>query len=313
MLDPVNSNKQHLAQVDYLRAIASVAVALFHLGGKTLPVLKYGWLGVEMFFVLSGFIICYAMPAGYTFKNTRRFIWKRVIRIEPPYLLSVVLLLLLNLCLVNNYKPDWQNVLMHFAYLNSFFGKEYLNPVYWTLAIEFQFYLLIALLFPLFNTRRGKLVLFVTALLFYYISIQGVGLIDMFPFFAAGIFLYLYSEKKMFALEFAVSVLVMLILAWHKSGLLPTAAGLLGLVILLLPLRYHSIVAFFARISFSLYLTHDIIGSRLVVYLGTIWPKTLFYKGIEFTSGIVVSILFAWLFNFVVERPFFRLSKKVAY
>lgn len=42
--------KQHIQQVDYIRAIASLGVALFHLGGKTLPVLNNGWLGVQMFF-----------------------------------------------------------------------------------------------------------------------------------------------------------------------------------------------------------------------------------------------------------------------
>jgi peptidoglycan/LPS O-acetylase OafA/YrhL len=66
-------SKPHLAQVDYIRAIASMVVMLFHLGGKSLPVLNYGWLGVEMFFLLSGFIICWAVPFDYTLKLSGNF------------------------------------------------------------------------------------------------------------------------------------------------------------------------------------------------------------------------------------------------
>jgi peptidoglycan/LPS O-acetylase OafA/YrhL len=55
----------YLPEVEYIRCFASLGVMIFHMGGKTLPVLNYGWLGVEMFFVLSGFIICYTLPAEY--------------------------------------------------------------------------------------------------------------------------------------------------------------------------------------------------------------------------------------------------------
>jgi peptidoglycan/LPS O-acetylase OafA/YrhL len=79
------SGKPHIPQVDYIRAIASLAVALFHLGGKELPVLSYGWLGMQMFFLLSGFIICWAIPRSYNWKLSGRFISKRLIRIEPPH------------------------------------------------------------------------------------------------------------------------------------------------------------------------------------------------------------------------------------
>src|SRR5437667_5652566 len=90
-----------MAVVDSLRGIASLGVAWFHItnGGHLLNAgwLKssgaFGWLGVEMFFVISGFIIPYAMFCGdYRLKrNFGTFVLKRVIRLDPPYLVAILI------------------------------------------------------------------------------------------------------------------------------------------------------------------------------------------------------------------------------
>ena len=55
---------------------------------------KYGWLGVEMFFVVSGFVIPWALHrGGYRLKDYGRFLLKRVLRLDPPYVLSIALVL----------------------------------------------------------------------------------------------------------------------------------------------------------------------------------------------------------------------------
>lgn len=305
--------KQHIQQVDYIRAIASLAVALYHLGGKTLPVLNYGWLGVQMFFLLSGFIICWSIPQNYNVKTAIRFIIRRIIRIEPPYLLSLLLLLLLNFATTPNYKADWLNVAYHLAYINNYIGKPYLNPVYWTLGIEFQFYIFIGLFYPLVISKWGKWLLLIISIAPLYFSVPGIGLFSNFSLFALGIAYYLYSSKRMNMLLFGLFVALIAAMAVVNIGWMATAAGLVALLILLLPLANNAIVEFFSNISFSLYLTHDIIGSRLVVYLGTLLPKTFWYKGLEFATGIIVSILFAYLFYKLVELPFLKWSKKVKY
>ena len=52
----------------------------------------WGWAGVEVFFVISGFIIPFTLwQSGYRLKNYARFILKRIIRLDPPYLLSILL------------------------------------------------------------------------------------------------------------------------------------------------------------------------------------------------------------------------------
>jgi peptidoglycan/LPS O-acetylase OafA/YrhL len=313
MTAPGIKQKPHIQQVDYIRATASLVVALFHLGGKVLPVLKYGWLGVYMFFLLSGFIICWAIPLNYNWQMSWRFIVKRFIRIEPPYLVSIVLALIASFVLVANYHPNWGNVAGHLAYLNNFTGQPYLSPVYWTLGIEFQFYLFVALCFPLIISKAGPWILLLFSVLSIVVNVQAVGLVNLFPVFALGILYFLFLKNRMqLGFTFIVGIIIT-ICSCYNTGWQATSFALLALVILVLPLKSYPVIAFLSKISFSLYLTHDIIGSNLVVYLGTLLPKTFIFKGIEFITGIVVSILFAWLFNVLVEAPFLKLSKKYRY
>lgn len=212
-----------------------------------------------------------------------------------------------------NYKADWLNVAYHLAYINNYTGKPYLNPVYWTLGIEFQFYIFISLFFPLVISQWGKwlvLALSVTPLCF---DIPGINLFNYFSLFALGIIYYLHLSGHINRRVFALFITAIAIIGIRSLGWLPIGSGLLALLLLLLPLKGDAVVKFFSDISFSLYLTHDIIGSRLVVYLGTLLPKTFWYKGLEFTTGIIVSIIFAYLFYRAVEYPFLKLSKKIAY
>ena len=305
--------KIHIPQVDYIRAIASIAVALFHLGGKALPVLNYGWLGVYMFFLVSGFIICWAIPRNYTWKMSGRFISRRIIRIEPPYIISIGLAILVKLIMMSHYRPDWFNVLSHFAYLNSFLDEPYLSPVYWTLGIEFQFYLFVALCFPFFVKRWGACFLLLLSVLSVLIKAPGSNLLNAFPPFALGILYYLYlSGDKNLRWTFFWGVLITACCI-HAIGWLQTCATLFALGLLMAPLKSYPIITFFSKISFSLYLTHDMIGSNLVVYMGAHLPKTLIFKGISFLTGILISVLFAYFFYRLVEAPFLKLSKRINY
>jgi peptidoglycan/LPS O-acetylase OafA/YrhL len=305
--------KPHLVQVDYVRAIASLGVTLFHIGGKTLPVLNYGWLGVEMFFLLSGFIICWSLPDKYSWRMIGKFISKRIIRIEPPYLVSVIMALFINLVWVKGEHPKLFDILCHIAYVNNFTGRPYLSPVYWTLGIEFQYYIFIALCFPLLIKKWSAWLLLALCIIPIYSPLPGSTLAAVFPLFALGILYYLYLKRIKKYPELLVFGILISAISVITIGWLPTAAGLFTLGLLMLPLRGSRIIAFFSKISFSLYLTHDLIGSNWVVYLGSILPKTFFCKALEFSTGFIISILFAYLFYKLIESPSLNLSKRIRY
>lgn len=308
-----NKTRQHIQQVDYIRAIASLAVALFHLGGKSLPGLHYGWLGVQMFFLLSGFIICWAIPENYSWALFPKYILKRITRIEPPYIASILLTILAGYLLNANYRPDISNILTHLAYINNFIGRPYLNPVYWTLGIEFQYYLFIGVFFPIIIKKWGAISLPLICLLPLFIPVPGSTLLNVFPFFALGILYYLYLTGKKGVAEVSIYGVAVSAYGFYSVGWLPMAAGLLALVLLILPLKRYPVIAFFSKISFSLYLTHDVVGSSLVAFMGMHLPKTFGFRAFEFLTGIAVSISFAYLFYRLVELPCLRLSKRIRY
>ena len=153
-----------LQRIDGLRGIAIIGVLLFHLGSK-LPALhlefasRYGWAGVDLFFVISGFLITGilldSIGSEHYFRN---FYVRRVLRIWPLYfaLLAFVFVLLpwimpaLRERIFSQCHP-WQSYLV---FAQNFFVRDFgIGPVgvTWSLAIEEQFYLmwpLIILLFP---------------------------------------------------------------------------------------------------------------------------------------------------------------------
>jgi peptidoglycan/LPS O-acetylase OafA/YrhL len=143
--------------IELLRVTASLAVTWFHFtngNAAFLPpgILKlsgvYGWLGVEIFFVISGFIIPYSMWRGHfrLQSDWLTFFKKRVVRIYPAYLLTIALIVFL--WHLSSLTPGFGgeipkflagDLISHLFFLNGLLGKEWLNPVFWTLAIEFQY------------------------------------------------------------------------------------------------------------------------------------------------------------------------------
>ncbi len=168
---PASDDSKRMPTPDCLRGIASFAVAWFHFthGNPTfLPAgwLKasgtWGWLGVQMFFVISGFVIPYSLYKGrYSLKNFSRFLVKRVSRLDPPYIAGIFLVVALAYLSATSSsfrgaRPHFtfSQLALHLGYLNSVAGKPWINPVFWSLGVEFQYYLLIGCMFPLLVNRR---------------------------------------------------------------------------------------------------------------------------------------------------------------
>ncbi len=311
----VNTPKKHIIQVDYIIAIASLAVAVFHLGGKGFPIIGYGWVGVEMFFFLSGFIICWSIPDNYNWNLTGKFILKRLIRIEPPYIFSMLLALLVAILWDANYKFNLTDILFHLAYLNNFSDRPYLSIVYWTLGIEFQYYIFIAFFFPFIIKKWGAWAITALCLLPLFLGNHHGWLPSYFTFFALGILYYLYLKGVKKLPEVLLLGAFISVLSVYEQTLAQILAALFALLLLLLPLKSNSFIRFFSKISFSLYLTHEFIGTRIVVYLylRTNLPHGLSSKAIAFACGMLVSIAVAYVFYKLIEAPFFRLSKKIKY
>ncbi len=168
-----------LPEIDGLRFIAIVSVLLFHMQGQLehhyalalrppstwfTRAFDFGNRGVPLFFVISGFIL--ALPfARYRLlaapaPSLRKYFLRRVTRLEPPYLLSLILVAA-GIGIADH--VSWRVLLPHLAasaaYLHYAIYREpsTINSVAWSLEVEVQFYLLSPLLSMVFALRRALL------------------------------------------------------------------------------------------------------------------------------------------------------------
>lgn len=325
-----------IAILDPLRGIAALAVMWFHFtnGGHLLDKgsvingwLKYsgqyGWAGVDFFFVISGFVLPYALFKGkYRLRNFGKFLLKRLIRLEPPYLVSLaaIILLLLIAPLVPGYGGDafsieWSRLLLHLGYLNTYFGYESYNPVYWTLAIELQFYLGIALLFPLLVSERRwlrsmfPLVLMAMSL----IPCQESIIFRYLPLFVFGIVCFQYFID---AIGFRLWLMLMILAAafsFSALGIVATSAGLMAALTIawskhesfdpnIFGQKFWRVLAWAGTISYSLYLIHVPIGGR-IVNIGTRFADNQLAVVITLLLAIALTLLAAWILYRLIEKP----------
>ena len=111
-----------------------------------------GYLGVELFFFISGFVLFYPY-AKHLFEaaakpSVREFIYRRFIKIVPSYYLSILLIVVLGPLMFFPSHVTGHSILTHLAFLHNFFSSDVtgINIVYWSLPIEVQFYLIFPLL-----------------------------------------------------------------------------------------------------------------------------------------------------------------------
>jgi len=143
--------------LDSLRGIAAVGVVLYHLGDfgwlAGLEVFRSGWLLVDFFFVLSGFVIAASygdrLAGGY---SRGRFLWLRLARVYPLHLAIVGLFVLAEIAVfrpvLHELHDPW--LLIRGLFLLDAFATgagNFYAPVSWSIAVEMVLYLLAAWLF----------------------------------------------------------------------------------------------------------------------------------------------------------------------
>ncbi|MEU9497181.1 acyltransferase [Streptomyces sp. NPDC048196] len=181
-------------------------------------VAQFGWLGVEVFFLISGFVIC--MSAwGRTLGD---FVKSRVSRLYPAYWVAVLLTAsVLTLWPRVRSADSLETVLTNLTMLQQGVGVSDLDDVYWSLFIELKFYLLFALVVYKGVTYR-RCVLFcglwtVAGVVAYkadtsFLSVWAIA--PYSPYFIAGIAFYLMHRFRPTMLLWAI-VAVEFLLAQH--------------------------------------------------------------------------------------------------
>lgn len=323
---------KYIPVINSLRGLASIAVCISHFISQPLNffdhnslAFQYSWLGtlgVQVFFVITGIVIPIALINGkYNYRKFGKFILKRIIRIEPPYLFSILIgilfIVLKSHLLSKNLDgiPSIKTLLLHIGYLIPFVkGQVWFIGVYWTLAIEFQFYILISLIFPLLINNKFiirltcYILVFGLATTFTNTALAPVWL----PIFMMGIIYINFRSKIVDQLEFWVVLFAAISFSLFLHNVPMTIAAVSTLAVIHFFSYHQSKVGnFFGDISYSLYLIHMIFGVGIV---NIMVPHTsqLYSKLLVVLLGFIVSIISAYIFYLVIEKPSKKYASKIS-
>ena len=200
------------SDIQVLRAIAIIAVVGYHMG---IPGFQNGFFGVDVFFVLSG----YLMAQVYTKGKTKQFFVRRARRLLPAYLVTIFSTLFIGFLLAvpSDFSQVYKQSLFsmglipnfYFWSQDSYFSNSNLNPLLhlWSLGVEFQFYLFVPLIILFLRNRilpYVALAICTLALSLALLSISPKTSFFIFPLrgweFLLGMLL-LYSEKRFVILK----------------------------------------------------------------------------------------------------------------
>lgn len=313
--------------INNLRGVAAISVCLFHFVYSTvnyvtnqsvLNVFYFGQYGVQLFFVISGIVIPLSLlKSNYSIVKFPKFFYKRIIRIEPPYLVAVTIAILIMISRGDSSKLNFTQIALHIGYLIPFYLYKYawLNQVFWTLAIEFQYYIILSFLILLIlkNKFIGRLLFYLTLLTMPYFFTDS----NFFPFYAPifliGISWCLFFINKIKSFEYFCVLTMSFVIAYLKIS--PTNAFLgLGSIIIIHFFKNYSnkLLLFFGNISYSFYLIHPLIGASCINVLSHKFTLS-WQKPIVICFGFIVTTISSYILYRLIEKPTQILSKKIKY
>ncbi|WP_067063281.1 acyltransferase family protein [Roseateles chitosanitabidus] len=326
------SSTPRLAQLDALRGIAALAVVLFHYTTRfdevfghardPLVAVPYGYLGVNLFFMISGFVIF------MTLERTSRpldFVVSRFSRLYPAYWGALLLTFGLTHLIGLPGKTVGLDVLaVNVTMIQGFFGVPHVDNVYWTLEVELLFYFWALLSHRLGGASGLRSFLFgclalrlvyAGALALFQVDLPWVGqrwlLLPYICWFALGVAIYRLSrgERGQAAdradLTLAAGALLVMALAdgpgWAVLGAVFFAV-LFGAARGRWTWLEHPALIWLGGVSYTLYLVHENIGWAML--------RRFEQWGVEVHVAILLTLigasLLAQLLTAFVERPAMR-------
>jgi peptidoglycan/LPS O-acetylase OafA/YrhL len=341
--------------IDALRGLAALAVVVFHakeghhidalvavMPRPLVAVIGHGHLGVQIFFVLSGFVIAHSMvrhevTPGYV----GRFMLRRSIRLDPPYWFSMLLVVVMGVLSARLVPgktfdvPGVGRVLAHVFYLQGLLDVMPLNPIYWTLCLEIQFYLTFSLLMLIVTRLRRRLA---PERAFLVVLVPAMIVADLWPLrlqpfdvpglflgfwhlFIAGVLVWwaVHRPGDKIAARLAVGNLLLLALASARHRDLALVVGVAAAAFIYVAgwrgklgswLSARPLQALGAM-SYSLYLVHNPITGAAFRGGYRLTGRSVVTEGIWFVLVTGICIVAAYVSYRLIERPSLTLSHRI--
>lgn len=318
--------------LDYARLGAAISVVGFHYlysgiqGGKipgldyfphTIDIAKYGYLGVEFFFMISGYVIFFSCQN----KTAGEFLASRAKRLYPAFWFAVLFTSLVAVFWGDEIMSvQLDQVIVNLTMVSPYFGYEYVDAVYWTLLFELKFYLAVFVLMLGMGRRLNYafLVWPFVILIAQQMGWKSIPLTDSYyGFFAAGAVLAMMKGRpsKIAIAALIVCLILCIDFAVEKAVFLSGRKGVehsSELVTALILLFFAAFLFFNSRIgaginlpgarlagglTYPIYLIHAHFGYMFISRFGTEENKVVTYLA---TVSIVVGV--SLFMHLIIER-----------
>lgn len=324
-------------ELDGLRGIAALAVLVYHFTGpynshyttdpRPIFDFPFGAFGVQLFFLISGFVILMSADRA---KQPSDFIISRAARIYPAYWASLILALAVGFFFQLKVAEltAWE-ILINFSMMQRWLLVPNAVDVYWTLAVELQFYVLVFALILVTRSRITDRVVNIVCSVWLCVSLGvavwaspfsagidpqnvvtpvkillNISIAEFGPLFCTGMLAYLSRKNGnpmlLMPVAGAVSVAVTILLnAWLDGVIIAvicTAFVLIALRPRTLWLNLR-VLQWLGKISYSLYIVHSTVGYLII---RSVWP--FIGRDWAILVALIGSALTAWVIYEIGER-----------
>lgn len=350
-------NASRYIAIDGLRGLAALSVVIYHLSGNLKTELNallpefvtisfsYGFLGVPIFFVISGFVISLSIGKNtITADYFGKFVLRRSIRLDPTYWVAICIalsLIFLKSRLLDEAAsiPSFGGIMLHAFYLQDLLSvKPSISVVYWTLCLEIQLYLYyiislwiaqrMVVRYPEKMYGVHLILICVTGIVsllldhkVFVLKIPGLFL-PYWHYFFLGVLASNIAQKKPHAsLIFLIWIVTEIFFLLNSK---PNAFVIGGLVCSLLiyavlfqnnlsKLLAGKTLQYLGGISYTLYLIHPDIGWKIISVAKLLLKSHMspLLGGIVFLMGLAGSIVAAHILHVLVERPSLKLCSRL--
>jgi peptidoglycan/LPS O-acetylase OafA/YrhL len=328
-----SENQKKIFILDALRGLIALFIASYHfinfeshfgrviletdlLSGYINPLLEGS---VSTFFIISAYVIyLHLVRHDYNYSLLGKFLLKRLIRLHIPIVFCIMAIVAVNngfnLFLGHEVEFSMVQFLANLTLTVPWFEVEWYNPILWTLSIEFQFYLVIALIFPLIKKQPGIVLLILAGALipfnYYFVAPGSVAYYG--PYFIIGMAMFLVKDSQIkWQLLNAILVLAIVDLVLNHPPLYPLIPLASVYIILFVSIRVR-FAEWFGNISYSFYLMHGLFGGKFIYFFGRDlenWTA----KFLVVIGALIVAFIGSYIFYQLIEKPSHRLSSKLNY
>lgn len=344
-----------ISHLDGLRGIAIILVLMFHAYTRwaefvpygdsysQFPLFYYGYLGVQLFFLISGFVILMTLEKC---DNIRNFVYRRWLRLFPGMLICSLIVLVTAGLFQNrpSGQPQLLDILPGISFIDPYIwfkatGLELnsLEGSFWSLYVEFKFYIIAAILYFVLGSKNLVYTLFACFLSWLLASqlndyssiviisaahsITDILSFEYFGWFAAGAAYYMYTknnETYWLATGVVFSIFSSMVESNLETG--PLLATILVSLLFYLSITNNTVQSlmsnkfflFLGFVSYPLYLLHENMMISITIMLDNYLHMlpSFFYPIIAITFICLIAYVIAKKLEYIVKKSIVNLLSR---